>query len=417
MEIKIKKLENSRVEIYVEINSIDFEKNFQKIIEKINKGKVFHGFRKGKAPENIVIQNIGEMNILNEAAENIINESYGKIIKDNKIEAIGSPEINIIKIARNNILIFKIFISILPEIKLCDYEGDNLPKVDKKLDLEVDEKEIEETLNYFKRSRAKLFKKESGLVEKGDFVEIEYNNINNDKTSKDSFLINQNNQSQVIPFEKEVVGMKKDEVRVVEIEQKEKEGLTKEKFKLKLKEVKRVEFPEINDEFIKSLGNFKNLEDFKANIKEGLKKEKAEAEKQGVCYKFLEKISKKIKIDIPEILIKSEQTKMLDNFKKNIEKEISFDEYLRKADKKEEDFLMSFVGQAKIRVTNFLLLKEVTKKQKIIATEDEVQKKAQEIIQHYGLKEEDIDKKQINKYAEEQIKTQKTFDYIYSLYF
>lgn len=415
MKIDIKKLENSKIEINVEIDLIDFEREFQIILEKFKKTTIIQGFRKGKAPENIVIQNIGEMRILNEAAENIINKSYRKIIKDNNLEPLGSPEINIVKIARKNPFVFNLSVFLYPEIKISDYEGNNLPKIEKSLDLDVKEEEIEETLNYIRKSRAQLFEKGSDLAEKGDFVEIEYNNVNDDKISKDSFLINQDNQSQVNPFEKEVVGMKKNEIKIVEVEQKEKEGEKLLKFKVKLKEVKRVEFPEINDEFIKSLGNFKNLEDFKANIKEGLKKEKVEAEKQGICYKFLEKISEKTKIDIPEILIKSEQTKMFDNFKKNIEKEISFDEYLKKTDKKEEDFLMSFVEQAKIRVTNFLFLKEITKKQKIIATENEIQKKTQEIIQYYGL-EEDIDKKQINKYAEEQIKTQKTFDYIYSLY-
>ena len=414
MKTELKKIENSKVEINVEIEAVEFEKSVQAVIGKIKKRITIQGFRKGKAPESVVVQNVGEMNVLSDAAEELINKSYSQIIKENKLEPLGRPEINIIKIARKNPLVFKIVVAFFPEIKLADYSGPNLPKIELKKDVGVvDEKEVEQTLDYVRKSRAKLFDKEgSDLAEKGDFVYIEYTNIADNQKNEDRFILGQS-EAQPNPFEKEVIGMKIDETKIVKIKtDKNKET----EFNLVLKSIKRVELPEINDEFIKTIGKFNNLEDFKANIREGIKAEKISAEKQRVCFEFLEKLRTKTKIDIPEILIKLEQEKMLAHLKENVEKEIPFGEYLEKIGKSEEEMLKSFEDQAKVKVANFLILREISKEQKIEATKEELDKKTKEIVQYYELKEEDIDKPQIEKYAEEQIIAQKTFNYIYSLY-
>ncbi len=445
MKTEIKKLEDSKIEINVEIDSVSFEGVVKDIIEKTRKKITIPGFRKGgrtPPPENIVIQNVGEINILYEAAEEAINNSYRRIVEDNKIEPLGKPEISIIKIARKNPLIFKIIVSIFPEIKLPDYKKEDLfglSKIEKR-EVVVDEKEIEQTLDYIRKSRAKLIKKFSAeaenftLAEKGDFVEIEYmeenhklqitnhklkikNNKGSDEHTdkegkiKDKIILGQSGM--LSDFEKEIIGMKKGEKKVFTIKISEKEIKT---FNLELKDVKKVELPELNDDFVKTVGNFKNLEEFKLRLKEGIKREKEIAEKERICLEFLEKIREKSGIEVPEVLIKFEQERTFNNFKQNVEKEISFDDYLKKTKKTEGEILKLFEDQAKIRTLNFLILKEIAKNEKIEASQDEVEKRQKEIIQHYGLKKEDIDEGEIKKYAEEEIINQKTFDYIYSLY-
>ncbi len=418
MNINIEKLKGSKIEISVEIDSIEFEKDVKKLIKQKTKLTTLAGFRKGKAPEHIIIQSLGEMNILNDAAENTINKNYLKILKDNKIKVIGSPEINIVKIARKNPLFFKILVSVFPQIILPNYIDNNLPEIKTISEHRVDEREVEQALDYIKKSRAKLFDKEkSSSAEDGDFVEIEYNEIVDSKDNNkqaDRFII-KNDEEYPHPFKQEVLGMKQFEIKDVKIklpiEKKEKN------FKLKLKSLKKVELPKLNDEFIKSISNFETLEDFKKNIREGLKSEKKTAEKQRVCFEFLTKISEKIKLEIPETLIEAEQKKMFNDLKKNIEKEISFDEYLKKTAKTIVEIEKNLNIQAQFKVKSFLILKQVAENQKIKSTEIELNVKIKETIQYYGLKEEDVDKEQIKNYANEQIVTQKTFNYIYSLYF
>ncbi len=119
---KINKLEKSKVEIISSIEAKYFESFRKKALENINNEITIDGFRKGKVPENILITKVGEMNILEEMAELAISEAYPKILVEEKIDAIGRPEINITKIAKDNPLEFKVITAVIPEVKLADYK-------------------------------------------------------------------------------------------------------------------------------------------------------------------------------------------------------------------------------------------------------------------------------------------------------
>jgi len=146
-KINIKKLKNSEIEIEGEIDLEHLNSARKIVFEKIRKGVLIQGFRKGQAPEKLVIERVGEMAILKEAAELCIGQAYEDIITHDRIDAIGKPEVVITKLAPNNNLCFKIKTAVLPEVKLGHYT-----KIAKEIGpeeekVEVTEKEIEEVLN------------------------------------------------------------------------------------------------------------------------------------------------------------------------------------------------------------------------------------------------------------------------------
>lgn len=122
MQIEIKKLPDSEIEITGEIEANDFESCRQTALGNISQEIKMDGFRPGKIPEKILIEKIGENAVLEETAEIALRKFYPKILEENKIFAIGRPEIIITKIARNNPLGFKIKTAIMPEIELADYK-------------------------------------------------------------------------------------------------------------------------------------------------------------------------------------------------------------------------------------------------------------------------------------------------------
>jgi len=134
MRVKVNKLPKSEVEIEGELPVEIFESYFAPALKKLGGDLEVPGFRKGKAPENILLANLGEMKILEEMATLALSEHYPKIIEEEKIEAIGLPAIGITKLARGNPLGFKIKIAILPEVKLPDYK-----KIAKKVKSEISE--------------------------------------------------------------------------------------------------------------------------------------------------------------------------------------------------------------------------------------------------------------------------------------
>lgn len=158
MKINVKKLPKSEVEIEGEIEAELFESYYKKALNKIGKDLEIDGFRKGKVPENILVQKVPEAHILEEMAEMALSEHYPKIIEEEKIDAISRPEISITKLARNNPLCFKIKTAVMPEIELPNYKEvakkttSEISEKDK--NLEVTDEEIENTILDIRKSRA-----------------------------------------------------------------------------------------------------------------------------------------------------------------------------------------------------------------------------------------------------------------------
>src|SRR3989344_5096564 len=123
MPLSIKKLPKSMVEIEGEISADDFERHYKDALKELNEKSSIPGFRAGHIPENILIEKIGGESVLEHAAEHALQNEYPKILEENKIDAIGHPQITITKIARKNPLGFKITVAVLPPITLPDYKN------------------------------------------------------------------------------------------------------------------------------------------------------------------------------------------------------------------------------------------------------------------------------------------------------
>jgi FKBP-type peptidyl-prolyl cis-trans isomerase (trigger factor) len=154
--IKINNLPKSKVEIVGSITATYFSSFRKKALENINNEITVDGFRKGKIPENILVSKVGEMSILEEMAELALSKVYPEIIIEEKIDAIGRPEISITKIAKDNPLEFKIITTIIPEIKLGDYKNIAKSEMSKEnKETEVTDKDVEDAINKIKESHEK----------------------------------------------------------------------------------------------------------------------------------------------------------------------------------------------------------------------------------------------------------------------
>ncbi|MES2416318.1 MAG: trigger factor [Patescibacteria group bacterium] len=170
MQIKTKDLPNSEIEIEGAIDAKDFEGYFSKALKYLGEHMEFDGFRKGKAPENVLISQIPESKILEEMAEMALGETYPKILEENKIDAIGRPEIIITKLARNNDLGFKIKTAIIPVLKMPEYKKiakeiqENLTTEEK--NTEVTAEDMEKIITDIRKSRAPKIETKEGEEEK-----------------------------------------------------------------------------------------------------------------------------------------------------------------------------------------------------------------------------------------------------------
>ena len=421
MKVEIKKLPKSKIEMTIEVPAKDFNAFFEKAILNLGKDLKMEGFREGHIPKEIIEKEISQPRILAEAAELCAKENYIKAITENKIEVISQPEVRILKMPvprnKNNPFQFKATASVLPEVELPDYKKIALSS--KKNKVFIEEKEIENTVKWLQKSRAKFTVKFEPAKIK-DFVEIEYSSpqIQAGKIIKDSFILG---EGHFLPnFEKNLFGMKTGqekefflEVPLGKITLPGSVGnIGKANFKVKMVSVQNVELPEINDQFAQGLGEFEDLANLKKSIKLGIEKEKRIQESQRVRQEILGKITQASQIETPEILVEREKEQMLENLKKGVSKnlKISFTDYLNQIKKTEKDLKESFLIEAKKRVKNFLVLRELTKKEKIEVQEQELKDTINEILKNYPDRktaEKEIDFDQLKSYYKEVIKNEK----------
>ena len=419
MQVKVKKLPKSEAEINFIIPAEEFNKFREKAILKLGEDFEIKGFRKGKAPREIIEKEFGQERIFREVAEFCIKENYIKAILESEIEPLGQPVIEILKLTPGNPLEFKAKVSVLPEVKLPDYK--KIASETKKEKVSVSEKEIEEILRWLQKSRAKFITKNEPAW-RGDFVEIEFSSpqIEDGVKKTDAFILG---EGHLIPgLEENLVGLKNNEEKTFSLTFPE--SFPKPEFrgvkvslKVKMRLVQKIELPDATDEWTRGLGQFENLAALKTNIKKGLNLEKEEAEIQRVRQEIIEKITKNTEIEIPGILVKKEVDQMTDSLKQGVSQnlQISFQDYLNQIKKTEEELKESFFPEARKRVKNSLVLREIGKRENIEASEEEVKEEINKVLEKYSSTERaktKLDQERLRVYAEGVIKNEKTFQFL-----
>lgn len=368
MNINIKKLPKSEIEIEGEISAEIFESYFKKALGKISANVELPGFRKGKVPESVLLSKIPEMQILEEMAELALAEHYPKIIEEEKIDAIGRPDISITKLARNNPLNFKIKVAVLPEIKLADYK-----KIAKKIlgaikpedkDVVVTDEDLENTITDIRKSRAlKVHMKDEHEHKEGEPAR-------NASSTADAGE-----------------------------EHEHKHEETKE------------ELPEFNDEFVQALGPFKDVQDFKDKLKENIKLEKENAQKEKTRLKIIEEVIEKTTMDVPELLTKLEVDKIIYRMESDVtQMGLKFDDYLKHLKKTVDDLRTEFHKDGEKKAKLSLILNEIAKAEDIKADEEQVAKEVTYILEHY--KGADPDRAKMH--AENVLTNEKIFQFLES---
>ena len=403
------------MEIWFEIPAEEFKIYNEKAISNLGEDLEIEGFRKGQAPKEIIIQKIGKEKILTSAVQLAIKENYFKEILTQKLEIISKPEIEILsEIDFGKGLSFRAVFAVVPEIELSDYRKIASEVKGKKI--MIGEKEIDDTLSWLQKSRAK-FIFENRAAKKGDFVEIEFQSpqIENNSKRKDNFILGQGHF--VLGFEENLEGMVPGQEKEFSLKfpenypQKNLAG-SLVNFKMKMNSVQKMELPEINNEFAKSLGKFENLESFKKSIGEGIKIEKENQESQRIRGEILEKIGEKTKMEIPESLVETEKSRMLEDLKRLVSErlKISFEDYLNQIKKTEKELLESFTSEAERKIKHALILREISKREKISVSEEEIKIAVNEFLKNYPVTDKaqkELDSENLKSYYEEAIRNEK----------
>lgn len=271
------------------------------------------GFRKGKVPKDMVLKKIGELGVLEEAVELFMRDFYPELILGKKIDAVGRPDIQVLKLAPNNPVEVRIRTAVYPVIEVPSNWKKLAAQVPNAEVKEVTEEDVNQTLESLRKSRTP--KPEAELAT----------------------------------------------------------GATE-----------TPTLPELNDEFARSLGAFKDLEDLKAQIRKGIGEEKARQGKDARRGKIIEALLEKTKVEMPKLFVESELEKILAQMREDIGRMgMGYDDYLKRVNKTEADIRNEFRGQAEKRAKLQLLLNTLAEEEKIVADSEAIEAELKHALEHF----------------------------------
>ena len=420
MNCKVEKTEKAN-EVKLEI-TIEAEK-FENAIKKVyfQNAKYFNipGFRKGKAPMNIVEKYYGAQIFYEDAFNDVATEGYDEALKENKIEAVSRPEVDIIQMEKGKDLIFTAVVQTKPEVKLGKYKGIEIPKVEYK----VDKKDVDHELGHMQEHNSRLISIDDRPVEKGDITVIDFegfvDGVAFEGGKAEGHELEIGSGAFIPGFEDQLVGMKIDEEKEIKVtfpkEYFSKDLAGKEAtFKVKLHEIKRKELPNLDDEFAKDVSEFDTLKELEASIKERLEKDNAQKAKYETEEAAIKAVCDKSKVEIPSGMVDMEVDHMIQDINQRLSYQgLKLEQYLKMIGKTEEEVRKEYEPQAIEAIKSRLTLEAVRKAEKIEATDEEINAKLEEMAKNYGKKVEEIsDNENLKDYIKEGIESEKAIDFI-----
>ncbi len=397
MSVKVENTENkNEVKLEITVEAKVFDEGIKKVFNKNAKYFNIPGFRKGKAPMNIVERYYGASIFYEDAFQDVASVAYDEAIKSEKIEVASRPEIDVIQMEKGKDLIFTAVVSTKPEVKLGKYKGISLEKTE----IKVTDKDVEEELNTMADRNSRMITVTDRPAENGDTAVIDYtgtvDGVEFEGGKAENYELKLGSNTFIPGFEDQVIGMKAEETRDINVKFPE-EYFSKDLagkdavFKVVLHEIKTKELPKIDDEFVKDVSEFDTLDELKADIKSKKEKQNEEKSKAELEEKAVRAVAEVSEVEIPNGMVELELDNMQEDMNRRLSYQgISFEQYLQMLGKTVADFRKESVEPAKDSIKMRLVLEAVYNDAKIEATDAEVEEKIKELAKSYGRKEEEL---------------------------
>ena len=421
MNCKLEKTENANeVKFEITVEAEKFDEAIKKVYFKSAKYFNIPGFRKGKAPMQIVEKYYGKEIFYEDAFNEVAQEALEEAVAENKVEVVSRPEVDIKQIEKGKDLIFTVVMQTKPEAELGKYKGIEIEKIE----YNVTEKDIKHELEHMQEHNSRLITVEDRPVEKGDIANIDFEGFVGEKAFEggkaEGYDLEIGSNSFIPGFEEQIIGMKIDEKKDINVTF-PKEYFSKElagkdaTFKVKVNEIKKKELPKLDDEFAKDVSEFDTLKELKADIKKKLEKQNEERTKYETQEAVIKELCKNMKVDIPSGMIEAEVDRMFKDFEQRLKYQaIDKKQYFTITGTTEEEVRKDYEPQAIEAIKTRLAIEAVIKAEKIEATDKEVEEKMKEMAKNYGKEndEEFMKNENVRNYIKEGIESEKAINFV-----
>ncbi len=393
-EKKEKKAKNIH-EVLITIEGDEWKSFLDKAFNKAVKEVKIDGFRKGKVPKSVFEKKYGKQAVIPDATELAVDEAYKRALDEYKGDVIMQPQVAIEKVDNDSIT-YKFIFTSKPEIKIKKYTDLGV----KKDEVKVTKKDVEEEIEKIKKEYADLAVKD-GAIENGDTAIIDYEGFDGDKAFEggkaENYALEIGSNTFIPGFEDALIGLKAGDKKDVNIsfpkdyhaEELKGKPVT---FKVLVHEVKNKVYPVLDEDFFLDLGleDVKNVDDFKKTIEDSLKEQREyEAENKYVDELF-EALLKQTTVDVPHELVHEELHRMIHEYEERLQMQgITLEQFYKFTNSSREQLEANMHGEAEKRVTLRFAIEEIIAKEKIEASDEEANKKAEENAKKHGMEKDE----------------------------
>ena len=391
MSLQVEKLEKNMAKLTIEVPAEEFDAAIKNAYNK-NKNKFsIPGFRKGKAPLAMLEKMYGAGIFYEDAANEVIDASYPKAAEESKEEIVSTPEIKVTQIEKGKAFIYEATVALKPEVTLGEYKGVEV----KKAEAVVTDEDVENELTAARKKNGRLIDVEDGAIEDGDNTIIDFTGYIDDETfdggAGTDYPLVIGSHSFIEGFEDQLIGKKKGETCDVNVtfpaEYHADELAGKPaKFVVTIKEVKRNELPELNDEFASEVSDFDTLDEYKADIRKKLQEKKEQDAKVENENNVIEKVVENAQMELPQPMVDTQAREMVENYARRLQSQgLNINDYMKYTGMTPEKLMEQMRPEAEKRIKTRLVLEKVVEVENVEVSDEKLDEQINEIAASYKL--------------------------------
>ena len=378
------------------------------------------GFRKGRVPRQIFNQMYGEESLYQDALNKVLPDAYSAAVKETGIKPVDQPKIDIKSMEKGQPWTLTATVDVMPEVKLGDYKGMEVPEQD----TTVSDADVDSEIEKKRQQQAELVLKEAKPAEKGDTVVIDYEGSVDGKKfdggSADNYSLELGSGSFIPGFEDQLIGHNSGDdvdVKVTFPEDYHAKNLAGKDaiFKVKIHEIKEKQLPELDDDFAKDVDeDVDTLDELKDKTKKQLQEDKDNQAKAAIEDAAIEKAVANAEIqDIPQAMLDDDTNRQMQQYLAGMQQQgISPQMYFQITGTKEDDLKKQFANDAEQRVKTNLVLEAIVDDAKLEASDDEIKQEIADLAKQYGMKEDAVEKALSKDMLSHDIKIKKAVDLV-----
>ncbi|WP_299738829.1 trigger factor [Rossellomorea sp. y25] len=397
MSAKWEKQEGNQGVLTIEVEAAKVNEGLDAAFKKVVKQVNVPGFRKGKMPRGMFEKRFGVESLYQDALDFILPEAYAKAIEETGIDPIDRPEIDVEQMEKGKDLIFTAKVQVKPEVKLGEYKGLEVEK----METEVTAEDVEAELTSLQEKQAELAVKEEGKAEEGDTVTMDFEGFVDGEAFEGGQAENYSlelGSGQFIPgFEEQLVGVTAGEEKEVEVSFPEEYHAAElagkpATFKVKVHEIKAKELPALDDEFAKDADEeVETLAELKEKIEKRLQESKKNEAETAVRETLVNKASENAEVEIPEVMVTAEVDRMMQEFGQRLQMQgMNLDLYFQFSGQTEEDLRGQMKEDAGKRVRTNLTLEAIAAAENLEVTEEEAEEEVNKMAEQYNMSADNI---------------------------